>query len=168
MVINGTSNVKDWKAEVEEMDADIALNASLLEQDTMANPVTQFLLTIPVKGIESGKGGMNRKIYGALKEEDNPQITFVLKSAELTGSGQRPESFTLNASGSLTIAGTTKQVTFPVKAARVNENSFQFEGSYGLNMEDYGVDPPSAIFGTIRSSEEVKITFNVLLRANNN
>jgi len=166
MVINGTSNVKDWKAEVEEMDANIALNASLLKQDTMANPVTQFSLTIPVKGIESGKGGMNNKIYGALKEEDYPEIKFNLISAELADTVQTGELFTLNVKGDLTVAGTSKEISFPVKGTKTRADSYRFEGNYGLNMEDYGVDPPSAIFGTIRSSKEVEITFNVLLKSN--
>ncbi|SHG36406.1 Polyisoprenoid-binding protein YceI [Fodinibius roseus] len=166
MVINGTSNIKDWKAEVEEMNAKISLTPSLLEQDSMASPVSQFSLTIPVKEIESGKGGMNRKIYGALKEEDHPEIMFNLISAALADTVQSAELFTLKVEGNLSVAGTVNEVSFPVKGTRVGEDNYRFEGTYGINMKDYDVDPPSAIFGTIKSREEVEIKFNILLTAN--
>lgn len=166
MVINGTSNIKDWKAEVEEMNAKISLTPSLLEQDSMASPVSQFSLTIPVKEIESGKGGMNRKIYGALKEEDHPEIMFNLISAALADTVQSAELFTLKVEGNLSVAGTVKEVSFPVKGTRVGEDNYRFEGTYGINMKDYNVDPPSAVFGTIKSREEVEIKFNIFLTAN--
>lgn len=162
MIIEGTSTIHDWEADVEEMDINITLAPEQLGKDAMVSPVESFSLTVPVESIESGKGSMNRKIYGALKEDDYPNISFKLTSSELTGNST-PEAFTLNVTGDLTIAGKTNQVTFPVKATRVNENSFRFEGDYTLNMEDYDVDPPSAMFGTIKAGEEVDIIFNILV-----
>lgn len=167
IIITGTSTIHDWEADVEEMQADISLDPAMLEQDSLENPVTSFSLTVPVESIESGKGGMNRKIYGALKEKDHPNILFNFTSATMadTDQNQNGDSFTLNVTGNLNIAGSLKEVTFPVKGTRVGENSYRFEGSYGLNMKDYNVDPPSAVFGTIKSGEEVDIKFNVLFTA---
>ena len=164
MVIKGTSSIHDWEATVEEMTANIKLSPGQLDQESIASPVESFSLTVPVKSIESGKGGMNRKIYGALKEKDYPQINFTLNSAEMNGESATTEAFTLNAAGTLTIAGNSKEVTFPVKATRVDANSFRFEGSYSLNMKEYDVDPPSAMFGAIKSGEEVEIAFNILVK----
>lgn len=163
MVIEGTSTIHDWEADVEEMDINITLSPASLQQDTMASPVESFSLKVPVESIDSGKGNMNGKIYGALKKDDYPEIMFFLKSSELVDNSPEGESFTLNVTGNLKIAGTLKEVTFPVKATRVDENSFRFEGSYHLNMKDYKVDPPSAMFGTIKSGEEVDIIFNILV-----
>lgn len=166
IIIAGTSTIHDWEADVEEMSTDISLAPEMITQDSMANPVKSFSLTVPVKSIESGKGGMNRKIYGALKEKDHPNIMFNLSSATLADTAdQTPESFTLNVTGNLNIAGELREVTFPVKGTKVGENSYRFEGTYGLNMKDYNVDPPSAVFGTIKSGEEVDINFNVLFTA---
>lgn len=165
IVITGTSTIHDWEANVEEMSTDISLTPEVMMEDSMSNPVSSFSLTVPVESIESGKGGMNRKIYGALKEDDHPNIMFNFSSAALADTVQTPESFTLNVTGNLNIAGKVKEVTFPVKGTKVGENSYRFEGSYGLNMKDYDVDPPSAVFGTIKSGEEVEIKFNVLYTA---
>lgn len=141
MVIKGTSSIHDWEATVEQMNVNMQLAPGQLEQETLSSPVESFSITVPVESIESGKGGMNRKIYGALKEDDHPQIMFELQSTELNGADATSESFTLQATGTLTVAGNSKEVTFPVNATRVDANSFRFEGSYSLNMKDYDVDP---------------------------
>lgn len=163
MIITGTSTIHDWEADVEEMDLTVSLNPGLLNQETMAAPVTNLTINIPVKSIESGKGGMNKRIYGALKEKDHPEIMFNMLSAELADTVQSADSFTINLRGNLNIAGFVREITFPVTGTKTGNDSYRFEGSYGLNMTDYEVDPPSAMLGTIKSGEEVEIEFNVLL-----
>lgn len=166
MKVIGTSSVHDWEAEVEEMDLSVALNPELLASDNTESPVTSLSLNVPVTSIESGKGGMNRRINDALKHKDHPEIMFNLISSEIAEGEQSGESFTLNLRGNLNIAGFTREVTFPVTGTKVDDNSYRFEGSFGLNMTDYEVDPPSAMFGAIKSGEEVEIVFNILLTSN--
>lgn len=163
MVIEGTSTIHDWKADVEEMDLSASMNASLLNQKNPQNPFSSLTLEVPVKSIESGKGGMNKKIYGALKEKDHPYITFNLVSAELVDGIAEDGSFKLNVKGDLTIAGASRSITLPVEGQKGNE-VYSFQGSYKLNMRDFNVDPPSAVFGTIKSGEEVTITFDFKLQ----
>jgi len=165
MTIEGTSTIHDWEADVQEMQATIDMNISALEADTMQSPVNSLTLSVPVKSIESGKGGMNRKIYGALKDEEHPNITFELTGTELIQSNAQATngsetSFQLMANGNLTIAGSTREVSFPVDAYIQDGDTYQFTGSYELNMKDYDVDPPSAVFGTIKSGEVVTILFD--------
>jgi len=164
--ITGTSTVHDWEAEAEEMDLSVALNPELLASESPESPVTSLSLNVPVTSIESGKGGMNRRINDALKHKDHPEIMFNLISSELAEGEQGGESFTLNLRGNLNIAGFTREVTFPVTGTKVDDNSYRFEGSYGLNMKDYEVDPPSAMLGAIKSGGEVEIVFNILLASN--
>ncbi len=171
MIIEGTSTIHDWECDVEDIQADVTFDESVMEADAKQNPVTNLSLTIPVNSIESGKGGMNKKIYGALKDDKHPNITFELKNAEIEQSstqatnGQEP-SFQLMATGMLTIAGTTNEVSFPVKTYVQDGNTYKFTGNYELNMKDYKVDPPSAVFGTIKSGEKVTISFEVYFSKN--
>ncbi len=106
---------------------------------------------------------MNNKIYGALKEKKHPNIVYTFKSAELAESNAEAGTFTLNATGELTVAGATRTINFPVEGTITDDETVQFSGSYKLNMKDYDVDPPSAVFGTIKAGEEVTISFNVLI-----
>src|SRR6056297_1901421 len=81
--VEGTSTLHDWTSNVEEFTSYIKFNAAALEGDTLNSPVESLSLTIPVKSIESGKGGMNRRTYDALKSDDFPNIMFQMNKAEL-------------------------------------------------------------------------------------
>lgn len=165
MVITGTSTIHDWEADVEEFTLNVSLDPTLLEKENPEVPVTSLALTVPVKSIESGKGGMNKRIYGALKEKNHPEIMFNMTSVELADTVQSAETFTLMLKGNLNVAGSLKEVSFPVTGTKIDDGNYRFEGSYGINMKDYEVDPPSAMLGAIKSGEEVEIIFDILLSA---
>ena len=163
MQIDGTSTIHDWTADVEKMSVDLGFNAKALASDTLGNPVNSLSLSVPVESIESGKGGMNRKIYGALKKDDYPNITYELSSADLADTSS-DSLFQLNTTGMLNIAGVSKEVSFPVEGSMQEDGSYKFTGSYEINMKDYDVDPPSAVFGTIKSGELVTISFEMFFK----
>ncbi len=165
MIITGTSTIHDWEADVEELQLTVDINPDMMLCDSTAEALSALTVTVPVTSIESGKGGMNNKIYGALESKKHPNITFKLADARLTD--MKENAFTLQLKGNLTIAGFTREVTFPVTGMKENEKGYRFKGSYGLNMKDYKVDPPSAMFGAIKSGEEVEIAFDILLTRNN-
>lgn len=162
ITIDGTANVHDWSSEVEQINSNITFNAEMMMGEEPSNPVESLTLTIPVDKIESGKGGMNRKMHGALKKDKHPNITFELTSSELKNRTASDSAFELSVTGDLTIAGVTKNVTLPVAASLV-DNSYKFSGSYEINMKDYDVDPPTAMFGAIRSGEMVTVNFDILV-----
>lgn len=159
MTIEGTSTIHDWECDVQEINADVNFDLSAIEGDTKENPVKNLVLTIPVSKIESGKSGMNNKIYDALKEKKNPNIIFELTSAELTNFDSTESTLQLDATGMLNIAGVTREVSFPVAGTIQSDGSYKFTGNYEINMKDYDVDPPSAVFGTIKSGELVTVNF---------
>lgn len=161
MQIDGTSNVHDWTADVEQLNFDVSFDQSAVEGDTLQNPVTDLSLTIPVEGLESGKGRMNGKMYDALKKEEHPTITFEMSSSELTEAASADTSFMLNTTGALTIAGTSNDISFPVEGTIQDDGTFKFTGSYEIDMNDYNVDPPTAMFGAVRSGEMVTINFEL-------
>lgn len=163
MLIEGTSSLHDWEADVETINSDIEFDESALEEDNQSSPVKSFSLTIPVEDIDSGKRKMNNKMYDALKEGDNPSIEFELTDSELTEADSELSSITLDVTGDLTIAGTNNEITFPVTGEKQNNGSYKFTGSYELNMEDYDVDPPSAMLGTIKTGEMVTISFEFFI-----
>lgn len=168
MQITGTSTIHDWEVDVEEMNINVTL-AGDLETGVVPSSVDfiqSLTLTVPVEKLESGKGGMNKKIYGALKEKDHPTITYRFTGGEIEADSSNEGAFTVNATGDLTIAGVTNTVTFPVQASFDESGNLNFSGSYSLNMKDYDVDPPTAIFGTIKAGEEVSIAFDVAIGTN--
>lgn len=161
MQVEGTSTLHDWTSDVEEFSSYIKFDATALEGDSISNPVQSLSLTIPVKSIESGKDGMNRRIYDALKSDDFPNIMFQMNNAELANADSALTSMELNVEGNLTIAGTSKNITLPVTGTTQEDGSFKFAGEYEINMKDYNVDPPSAMLGTIKAGEMVTVVFEM-------
>jgi hypothetical protein len=101
--------------------------------------------------LKSGTKGLDTNAYKALKTDKNKEVRFVLK--ELTGQGS-----SLTAKGDLTIAGVTKPVSFPVKMSVVG-NKMTFEGSLDTRLTNFSVTPPTALLGTVKTHDEIKLSF---------
>lgn len=158
IIIDGTSNVHDWEAEVTEMDLDIEFDAEAAESGNMADAITSLVLTVESEGIDSDKRRMNNNIYDALKTDDHPEITFTMSDIEMAEEGN-----SMTVTGDLFIAGVEREVSFDVEAQET-DGGYQFDGTYTLNMVDYEVDPPTAMFGSIKTGEEVEIIFSIAVR----
>lgn len=147
--IEGTSSLHDWHCDVN----DITGNTDVSIEGNNITAINSLELTFVVKGIKSGKGAMDKNIYSALKEKSNPTITFKSTSASVDSNGK------VKAEGQLTIAGSTKNVTL-IAASSVEGGKVTFEGKTTFNMTEYSIEPPTAMFGTITTGDEVSIVYS--------
>lgn len=147
--VEGTSSLHDWHCDATEVTgtADITLGGDKV------SAVNGLDLTFVVKGLKSGKGSMDKNVYSALKEKDHPTMTFKSSKATVDANG------TVKAEGQLTIAGTTKDVTL-IANSSVDGGKVTFEGKTTFNMTSYNVEPPTAMFGTITTGDEVTIVYS--------
>lgn len=156
--ISGTSSLHDWTSQVEKVTAagDISI------EDGKLIDIPALKVTIPVSSIKSEKGRiMDNKTYKALLSEEHPNITFQLKdipSIKTTGNDLQ-----LTASGLLTIAGQSKTIQLTVKGKADGNGTFQFTGSKALKMTDFGVDPPKALLGTLKTGDDITVDFDLTL-----
>lgn len=162
MHIYGDSNVKSWDAAVNQIDATLTLgNIETLSAENLTADAFQSLsISIPVEEIESESGGLTNNIHKYLKGEDYPNITFELNN--VTNITEQNGSLLITASGVITAAGTDNPVEMQV-TANVQNGSIQFSGEKQLLMTDFNIDPPTAVFGTIRSKDEFRVEFDVTL-----
>jgi hypothetical protein len=81
MRIEGTSNLRDWDAEVREIEVEFVLAASAAHAvaDLRADSFTKLVLQIPVAGIKSGTRGLTGKIHKYIKKDEYPVLAFVLE-----------------------------------------------------------------------------------------
>lgn len=148
VIIEGTSNIHDWEMTVED------LESQLKTSQTSENTIEFITFKVPVKSLKSGKSRMDKNTYEALKAEDHSTIKFSSTSIKECD-GQ------LYAMGSLTIAGTTKSVKIPIELTKTNDK-ITLNTSYEINMLDYKVEPPTAMFGTIKTGEKVVVKFSLI------
>jgi polyisoprenoid-binding protein YceI len=157
--IEGTSNVHDWECNATAIDATIDIDAAGL-----AAPAPKLLkkvsVKIPVSAIKCGHDKMDDNMRKALKADKNAEILFTMASAEAAAEGKE---FTLKMTGKLAIAGQENEVTMDVAATRLADGTIKAVASLPVKMTAFGVKPPTAMLGTIRCGDEVKVKFELMV-----
>jgi polyisoprenoid-binding protein YceI len=103
---------------------------------------------------------MNKKTRNALKADDHKSISFKLTKAEIVpGTGK---AFSVKTTGQLTIAGKTNTVTTTVKGEVLANGNLQLTGALPVTMSTYGVDPPTAMLGTLKTGDDVTVHFKAV------
>ncbi len=160
MKIEGSANVRSWDAGVNSVDATFILSQfdrSDLSSLTPENFKTMEL-SIPVEDIESDSGRLTRNLQGYLKRDEHPVITFKLNEIDsVTVNGDSAE---ITANGVINAAGVDHETTMNVTAT-IDDDKITFSGTQDLLMTDFGIDPPTAVMGTIRARDEISIIYSL-------
>jgi polyisoprenoid-binding protein YceI len=159
--IDGTSNLHDWSCKTDKLDAAIDVDAVAAASVDIAAPaaVKKVDVKIPVKTLHCNHGGMDGNLYKALKADQSPEISYTLTTLEAVPGAK--DEFTLKTTGTLTIAGKANTVTMDVEATRLADGSIRAKGSIPMKMTDFGIQPPTAIFGRLKCGDEVKVNFEL-------
>ena len=115
------------------------------------NAITNVKFSMPAKNLKSTKGKMmDNKAYDALKADKSPNISFTAASLAVGKS---------TLAGKLTIAGVTKDVSFPVNVVK-NGTSYNITGTENLKLSDFGMERPG--FMGVKTGDDVKVTVNIV------
>lgn len=155
VTVAGTSTMHDW--EMKAANGDCTIGVTMNDAGVITD-VVSMNFTIAAKSLKSGKDGMDKNAYKALKADKNANISASLKSA--TVSTKDNATYTVNAKVNLTIAGKTLEVPMiaylkPNKAGSINVTTEK-----KLGMKDFGMEPPSFMLGAVKTGNEVTIKFN--------
>jgi polyisoprenoid-binding protein YceI len=155
----GTSNLHGWSCTAEKFDAVIELDAAAVAELATATPkvLKRVEVKVPVKALKCGHGGMDDNLYKALKADDTPEISYIL--ATFDAAPGEAEGFTLKTNGTLAIAGKENKLTMNIVATRLPDGTVKATGVVPIKMTDFGIKPPTAMFGTLRTGDEVKVNF---------
>jgi len=147
--VSGTSTLHDW--DMPSLTATGSMTAT--EMDGKLTEITSLHIVMPAESIKSGKKGMDKKAYEAMKTKSHKNVIFDLKSASKSG-----DTWTLI--GTFNIAGTKKQVAIKAKESKKGD-LYGLNGDYSFKLSEYNITPPTAMMGTIKTGDEVKISFDV-------
>lgn len=153
LIIDGTSNIHDWTIEAENTGGILITEFD----DRKLEDIEKLEFTVKAKSLMSGKSGMDKNTYAALNTDEYENITYKLK--KVNGINKISEdNFEVKTTGSLMIAGTTKDINLTFKLKN-NNNELVLTGEHKINMTDFGVEAPTAMFGTIKTGEDVVVKF---------
>jgi len=151
--IAGTSSLHDWTEKSKE-GAGVAV-FTFADDKLVLNGLS---FVVPVKSLKSEHSSMDNNTYKALKADKNPNITYTATTAHLTRIDA--ETFNATTTGTLTIAGTTNNVEIAANVKVNPDKTITVTGSKKIKMTDYKVDPPTAVMGTIKTGNDITISFN--------
>lgn len=162
LTINGTSNVHDFQCKTNRINAYVDVDPGYTKDLTkVARPIVSVTVNIAVKSLKCGKGQMDENMYKTLKADENQIIKYTLSGYDiLDGSAT---AFAAKTTGTLTIMGKQKTIAMKIDAARLNEGKATAQGEETLLMTDFGIQPPSFMFGTMKVGNEIKVKFNLKL-----
>jgi polyisoprenoid-binding protein YceI len=161
--IEGGSNLHGWSCNANSIDASVEVDSAFLSSASITPAlVKRVLVKVPVRNLKCGHGGMDNNLYKALKADDSPDIIYVLSSFVVVP-GTTKDSFTVKSVGALKIAGTEKTVDMEISALRTADGSIHADGALPLMMTDYGIKPPTAMFGTLHTDNKVTVKFSLLV-----
>jgi hypothetical protein len=161
--IAGTSNIHEFTASTTDVKlarlelADGVAGPHLLSAVVNPGSLQAFEIVVKAGTLTSPKEGLDKNMWKALKTSTHPDIVF-----KLTRLDGKPGA--LRAVGLLTIAGVEKEVAFDLKAA-ANASTVTVIGSVPMLMTDYGIAPPKAMMGMLKTDPKITVTFEVVLVA---
>jgi len=164
--LEGTATIGEYRCETREIDGSATLAAS--NEADYGSPGSgaarsKVRVAILVRSFECGKRAMNSDMYNAMKADSFPSIAYELRHAEIHPDSEAVDSArTLDTSGELTIAGVTRIVEMSVTIRQMSPNRFRVFGSKDLSMHDFGIIPPTALWGLIKADDKLIVSFDLV------
>jgi polyisoprenoid-binding protein YceI len=162
ITIAGTSNVHEYTASTSTIRIVRARVATEIATTDFWTAVTQpgaleaFEIAIPAATLSSEKDGLDKNMHKALKVQQHSEITFKLLRLQPATAGA------LNGVGVLRIAGVEREVALDLKTHR-SDSTLTVKGQLQLLMTDYGITPPKAMLGMLKTDPKVTVTFETVL-----
>jgi hypothetical protein len=128
--------------------------------DDIAKPgaIEAFEIAVQAASLSSPKEGLDKNMHKALKAKEHEDITFRLRRLE-----PRPGSpGALRGIGMLQIAGVEREVAIDITTER-KDATLKVRGEVQLLMTDFGIAPPKAMLGMLKTDPKVTVTFETVL-----
>lgn len=160
VTINGTSTLHDWNMGSSSGQT----TASFTIEGNQVKKINTLTFTVAAESLKSDKSALDKNAYKALDTDKHKNITFTMTSGTVTATGSN--AFQVKATGRLTIAGATRQTTIAATGQfNPSDKSVTFNGSTTFKMTVYDVKPPTVMMGTIKTGDEIIVSYNGKLTA---
>ncbi len=156
ITISGTSTLTDWTVTCANVqDTPDQLNLDLQNPGQIA----EFGFKVPVANMDGGRGSsMNDKILNAFQSSQHPFVEYQQTSPARVSVPDQSGAVTITSSGNLSMAGATKAVEIKSTAV-IKDGKLLISGSKDIKMSDFGITPPSAMFGQIKTNDDVVVSY---------
>jgi len=152
--VNGTSTLHDWHMDTKNFDCVVkALN------DRKKLIIQKISFSCNSTSLKSENSIMDKKAWEALKSkkysnihfESNEQNEFIIHENKIEG----------KIVGDLVLTGITRKVTVPFTGEMDEIGNVELNGVVKIKMSDFGIEPPTALMGSIKTGDEISILYDL-------
>jgi len=160
ITIQGTSTLHEFHCKTDRILAYVDVDPSYTKDLTkVAKPLVSVKVNIVARTLTCGGGAIDNNMYKTLKTDQFQMIKYTMSGYDLLDA--TTSSFSANTKGTLQIAGQDKAVDIKINAARLAEGKATAEGEETIKLTDFGIEPPSFMFGRLKVGNELKVKFNL-------
>lgn len=154
-VITGTSSIHDWEMELIRFSSGF----TVVSEGSEIKDFRNITFNCKASDIRSDNSIMNRKTQDALNADDFPEIRFAGTSvSDLVTEGNNVSG---TVTGKLALAGQTRDLELPFSGT-IDEGRISINASKELTFSEFGMEPPTAMLGTLKTGDKVNVTFNLV------
>src|SRR6266576_2530432 len=162
VTIEGTSSMHAFHCKTNKMMAYVDVDPSYTKDLTkIARPIVNVKVNIVVRTLSCGNGQMDKNMYGTLDADKNPLIKYTMSNYDILDGTKSPAAFVANTTGTLTISGQEKVINMKINAERLTDGKATAQAEQVILMTDFGITPPSFMFGRLKVGNEVTVKFNL-------
>jgi polyisoprenoid-binding protein YceI len=147
---------------IPDFEGEIFLNPDAVEQSSLRIVIHSASLTVTDDISEKDRQEINRRMHDEVLESDSfPDIVYECSrvSASKTGEGQ----YWAALNGELTLHGEKRTQPVSVRVS-VNGSTLHATGDFSVRQSDYEIRPVSALGGTVKLKDELKLSFDITAR----
>jgi len=156
VIVKGTSTLHDW----DMTSSSGKTRATFSVANGEIKGISALSFTVGAETLKSSRSGLDRNAYRALDTKNHKSISYKMTSGTVTKSGG---SYTVKAKGTLTVAGSSKPLDITATATMEADGSIAVNGETKFAMTAYGVKPPTVMMGTIKTGDEITISYGAKL-----
>ncbi|NTW33024.1 MAG: YceI family protein [Bacteroidetes bacterium] len=153
--VSGTSSLHDWEINVKNFEGDLYVQLG----DNNIESISSLNINFFSKSFSSGKALMDSKTKESLKADTYPMINFKITEIKDKKIINKVQQFT--AIGKLTIVGVTKSINITALSTIGVNGEIYFQGTKSIDMTEYGITPPTAMLGSLKTGKDVTVTFKI-------
>ncbi|MFN0013795.1 MAG: YceI family protein, partial [Saprospiraceae bacterium] len=165
LFLKGTTNVNKFACECE--DQFVLQELEITKGNDARIQFQNARLSMTTRKFNCRNEKIDRDMQKALKAEEYPKIVIdLLETCSKNEQSNSQESgwFDIEAKVNVTITGVTKEKQIMAIARKLDNGQFALKGSETLHMSEFGIVPPTAMFGLIKVNDQITLHFDLTIQ----
>ena len=161
--LSGTSTLNAFECQAKKLRLDHGVD-HVIEGSGFTMPGVS--LVVPINNLDCDNRRMNKDLRAALQADVFPEIRLDVFRIEMpwdvAGDAEKNGRPRVTLYGTMSLAGSSREVTIRLTSWLDDMKRLHGQGSLEVRMTDFGVEPPTALFGLVKAHDDILIRFHLM------